>query len=105
MPDACEQGKEFMSEMRGFISSVKKEMAEDRLTNQKHMGESATKIEVMAERIGNFIDKSDIEIKACKESRTFIHKRINKIWGTGVSFLLAIIAAFISIFVKNHSGH
>ncbi len=91
MKERCEQGDAMEKTLQDFILDTQKSQAKDRLEHQKTMGDTATAIAVQSVEVTNLIKTSIEEMKACKKERGEIHKRINKIWTTGVAILMIII--------------
>ena len=101
----CEQGNAIKDSLRDFVACVKKEIYEDRLHHQKKVSELVTEVKLQTLKITVLTESTEKENKECTESRKSIHSRINNIWKTGVTTLLAIIGWFVIIFLKNHNNH
>ncbi len=102
MSESCDQGNNITKNMQDFILGVQRDMADDRLKHQESMGKLTTKLELQSEKVSNLIDTSVSEIKACKTSRSSLHRRINKIWTTGVGTLIMIIGWLAKEFMSKH---
>ncbi len=95
MGGICEQGVKLQLDYQ-------KQIAADRLAHQKAIDILVTKVTVQTEKVSTLINATEKEIKACKESRGFIHKRINKIWVSGVGALLTAIGWLVTSHFKGH---
>ncbi len=95
MSDLCEQGVKIQLDYQ-------KQIAEDRLAHQKAIDLLVTKVTVQTEKVSTLINATEKEIKACKESRGFIHKRINKIWMVGTGALLTAVGWLVTNYYKGH---
>jgi len=105
MDTPCKQGDDIKDSLRDFISCVKKEIYKDRLNHQEKLSELVTEVKIQTVIVKNLTAKTEKESVDCAKSRKGIHSRINNIWKTGVTTLLAIIGWFVIIFLKNHNNH
>ncbi len=101
----CKQGDEIKDSLRDFVECVKKEIYEDRLHHQKKISELVIESKVQTVKMSVLADKAEQEHKECNASRKSIHSRINNIWKTGVTSLLAIVGWLVVVFLKNHDRH
>ncbi len=91
MNEKCEQGDD-----------LQKQIVEDRLNHIQSVSEIVTSVKLLEQSVSTLVTTSLKEIKDCRVERNWLHKRINKIWATGVSTLIVVIGWLVSNHLKGH---
>ncbi len=91
MSEKCEQGDD-----------LQKQIVEDRLNHLQSISKIVTSVKLLEQSVSTLVKTSLKEIKDCRVERNWLHKRINKIWITGVGTLITVIGWFITNHLKGH---